>query len=92
MHASRNLHFGTLSTHAGRRARSRFTLAWLHFPLFHTHSLLQRLGVKKALVVHSMGLDELTPLGPADVVEVRALQSHNLVRELEMGRCIAVPQ
>lgn len=31
---------------------------------------LQRLGVKKALVVHSMGLDELTPMGHADVVEV----------------------
>lgn len=31
---------------------------------------LQRLGVKKALVVHSSGLDELTPMGPADVVEV----------------------
>ena len=32
--------------------------------------LLQRLGVRKALVVHSQGLDELTPMGPADVVEV----------------------
>jgi len=31
---------------------------------------LARLGVRKALVVHSMGLDELTPMGPADVVEV----------------------
>jgi anthranilate phosphoribosyltransferase len=28
--------------------------------------------MKKALVVHSMGLDELTPMGPADVVEVAA--------------------
>lgn len=33
---------------------------------------LQRLGVKKALVVHSAGLDELTPMAPADVVEVTA--------------------
>jgi anthranilate phosphoribosyltransferase len=33
---------------------------------------LLRLGMKKALVVHSMGLDELTPMGPADVVEVTA--------------------
>ena len=34
---------------------------------------MQRLGVKKALVVHSSGLDELTPMGPADVVEVTQL-------------------
>ncbi|GMH38352.1 hypothetical protein BSKO_06236 [Bryopsis sp. KO-2023] len=33
------------------------------------NSLVQ-LGTKKALVVHSMGLDELTPIGPADVMEV----------------------
>ena len=31
---------------------------------------LQVLGIRKALVVHSMGLDELTPLGPAHVLEV----------------------
>ena len=31
---------------------------------------LLRLEVQKALVVHSMGLDELTPMGPAEVVEV----------------------
>jgi anthranilate phosphoribosyltransferase len=33
---------------------------------------LAKLGIKKALVVHSMGLDELTPMGAADVVEVVA--------------------
>lgn len=38
----------------------------------HVHASVQRLGVRKALVVHSMGLDELTPMGPADVVEVEA--------------------
>lgn len=40
-------------------------------PLCHP----QRLGMRKALVVHSMGLDELTPMGPADVVEVEAGQA-----------------
>jgi anthranilate phosphoribosyltransferase len=34
---------------------------------------VQTLGMQKALVVHSMGLDELTPMGPADVVEVTPL-------------------
>ena len=32
--------------------------------------MLQGLGTKKALVVHSGGLDELTPLADADVLEV----------------------
>eukprot|EP00210_Caulerpa_lentillifera_P003879 g3706.t1 len=31
---------------------------------------LQKLSVKKALIVHSLGLDELTPMGPAEVMEV----------------------
>lgn len=51
---------------------------------------LQRLGVRKALVVHSMGLDELTPMGPADVVEVtqQGKRSYSL-EPLDLGipRC-----
>lgn len=35
-------------------------------------SALQQLGVKRALVVNSMGIDELTPCGPSEVVEVGA--------------------
>jgi len=31
---------------------------------------LNLLGVKRALVVHSLGLDELTPMGPATVAEI----------------------
>ncbi len=47
--------------------------------------------MKKALVVHSMGLDELTPMGPADVVEVTAgapLKRYSLdPRDLGIPRC-----
>lgn len=52
---------------------------------------LLRLGMKKALVVHSMGLDELTPMGPADVVEVTAGSElkHYVLDPLDVGipRC-----
>lgn len=51
---------------------------------------LQRLGMKKALVVHSMGLDELTPMGPADVVEVtQGGKRHYSLEPLDLGipRC-----
>lgn len=49
------------------------------------------MGVQKALVVHSMGLDELTPMGPADVVEVTAggpLKRYSLdPKEVGIPRC-----
>lgn len=51
---------------------------------------LLRLGMKRALVVHSQGLDELTPMGTADVVEVTPGGTRRYVLEpLELGipRC-----
>eukprot|EP00270_Netrium_digitus_P019557 TRINITY_DN772_c0_g2_i1.p1 TRINITY_DN772_c0_g2~~TRINITY_DN772_c0_g2_i1.p1 ORF type:complete len:370 (+),score=117.96 TRINITY_DN772_c0_g2_i1:133-1110(+) len=33
---------------------------------------VQRLGVTRALVVHSQGLDEISPMGPADLLDVTA--------------------
>ncbi len=67
----------------------------LHWFLATDHSILgcpsQKLGMKKALVVHSMGLDELTPMGPADVVEVTAgqpLKRYSLdPRDVGIPRC-----
>ncbi|MEW5310066.1 MAG: hypothetical protein WDW38_001898 [Sanguina aurantia] len=52
---------------------------------------LLAMGVRKALVVHSMGLDEMTPMGPADVVEVVAGQPLRRYscdpRDLGIPRC-----
>lgn len=39
--------------------------------------VLKGLGMRKALIVHSQGLDELTPMGPAEVVEVTGDSSHS---------------
>ncbi len=49
------------------------------------------MGVRKALVVHSMGLDELTPMGPADVVEVTAGQA-GLKRYTLDPRDVGIPR
>ncbi|KAF5826125.1 glycosyl transferase [Dunaliella salina] len=53
---------------------------------------LMKLGLKKALVVHSSGLDELTPMAPADIVEVTAgskeLKRYSLdPKDLGIPRC-----
>lgn len=52
---------------------------------------MQRVGVEKALVVHSGGLDELTPLAPAEVVEVEPGKPRKryIVEPTELGipRC-----
>jgi len=53
---------------------------------------VQKLGLKKALVVHSSGLDELTPMAPADIVEVTAgstqLKCYSLdPKDLGIPRC-----
>ncbi|KAL0033905.1 hypothetical protein WJX77_010315 [Trebouxia sp. C0004] len=51
---------------------------------------LQQLGTKKALVVHSQGLDELTPMGTADVVEATQDNIRRYVlepKDLGINRC-----
>jgi anthranilate phosphoribosyltransferase len=37
---------------------------------------IAQLGVQHALVVHCCGMDEITPVGPTSVIEVRAGQAH----------------
>ena len=54
-------------------ARAAYALVGVYDPAISglMADVLLRTGVSKALVVHSCGLDELTPMGSADIVEVR---------------------
>ena len=53
-------------------ASTKYSLIGVYSPALSPllGSTLQMLGIEKALIVHSQGLDELTPMGDADVVEV----------------------
>jgi anthranilate phosphoribosyltransferase len=52
---------------------SRLVLGVFHPRLLRVYAdAVALLGVERALVVHCCGLDELAPVGPAQVVEVRA--------------------
>jgi len=53
-------------------ACTRYSLIGVYSPALSPllGATLQKLGVEKALIVHSQGLDELTPMGDAHVVEV----------------------
>ena len=59
-------------------ARAAYALVGVYDPAVSglMADVLLRTGVAKALVVHSCGLDELTPLGDADIVEVRVYGRH----------------
>ena len=53
-------------------ASTRYSLIGVYSPALSPlmGATLQKLGIRKALIVHSHGLDELTPMGDAHVVEV----------------------
>lgn len=53
-------------------------------------STLQRLGSKRALVVHSNGLDELTPLGDSEILEVTPSGTRSY-RCARISFCLLVP-
>jgi len=59
-------------------ARAAYALVGVYDPAISglMADVLLRTGVSKALVVHSCGLDELTPMGAADIVEVRVAPGH----------------
>ena len=53
-------------------ASTKYSLIGVYSPALSPlmGATLQKLGIRKALIVHSHGLDELTPMGDAHVVEV----------------------
>ena len=53
-------------------ASTKYSLIGVYSPALSPllGATLQKLGIEKALIVHSQGLDELTPMGDAHVVEV----------------------
>ena len=65
-------------------ASTKYSLIGVYSPALSPllGATLQQLGIGKALIVHSNGLDELTPMGDAHVVEVTASTSKSY-------RCIA---
>ena len=58
-------------------AKAKYALIGVYTPtLMKTMGdALTNLSVKKTLIVHSLGLDELTPMGPADVLEITEKRS-----------------
>ena len=73
-------------------ARAKYGLIGVYSPkLMKTMGdALMSLAVKKALIVHSMGLDELTPMGEASVLEVTPGGTHSYTidpQDFGMARC-----
>lgn len=54
-------------------------------------SALQRLGTKRALVVHSHGLDELTPMGDAELLEVTPQGTRSYRQHTSPSRGLLAP-
>lgn len=68
-------------------AQTKYSLIGVYTPALSPllGSTLQMLGTEKALIVHSQGLDELTPMGDAHVVEVSPT-------EMKSYRCVDTQQ
>lgn len=67
-------------------ASTKYSLIGVYSPALSPlmGATLQELGIEKALIVHSHGLDELTPMGDAHIVEVTQDRTTSY-------RCISFP-